>query len=147
MWRILGGVPRLDRGCRVVLRVDVGAGGVGGVETADVDVGIIVDVGVGIDIGGIGVGVGAGVGVAVGVGVGDGVSSPSTSISSSSSSSESAGASLLARDSRPPLSEKSTGRSVNTNKRSSNNGKGNDLHSNDTRMWIPKNVHRKTQST
>lgn len=42
--------------------------------------------------------------------VGDGVSSPRTSISSSS---ESTAASLLARDSRPPLSEKSTGRSVN----------------------------------
>lgn len=43
--------------------------------------------------------------------VGDGVSSPSTSISSSS---ESTGASLLARDSRPPLREKSTGRSATT---------------------------------
>lgn len=42
--------------------------------------------------------------------VGDGVSSPRTSISSSS---ESTGASLLARDSRPPLREKSTGRSAN----------------------------------
>lgn len=46
--------------------------------------------------------------------VGDGVSSPRTSISSSS---ESTGASLLARDSRPPLNEKSTGLSaINSNK-------------------------------
>lgn len=86
-------MPRLDRGGRVVLRADVGVGGVETVGDISVD---------------------GGIGVGVAVGVGDGVSSPSTSISSSSSSSESAGASLLARDSRPPLSEKSTGRSVNT---------------------------------
>ncbi|KAK0176573.1 hypothetical protein PV328_000692 [Microctonus aethiopoides] len=49
---------------------------------------------------------------------GDGASSPRTSISSES---ESIAASLLARDSRPPLNEKSTGLSTNQQIKQANN--------------------------